>query len=150
MRKIGFFLILLVLFSCATNPHATAVKIYMTQQNFGKMLKEAKTWVEGEPNNPEAYLWLSRAYTLNKDYINAVNNLFIAIDKGLTKNLEDIDRTTLFNGGITAGQNKNFDLAIKCFQKLKELEHTNPRVYMNLAAFYQNKGEKDKAKAVLE
>jgi len=150
MKKASFFAIMIIFFACATNPHATSVKIYLQQQNFGKMLEEANKWAQEEPNNPEAYIWVSRAYTLNRNYIEGAKNLFKALEMGYTKPLEDIDKTTLFNAGVIAGQEKDYDFAIKCLFKSKELEPENSKVYMNLAAFYQAKGETQKAIEILE
>ncbi len=140
----------LLFFSCVSNPHSTSVKIYMQQENFVKMLEEAEKWAKEEPNNPEPYLWISRGYTLSNKYIEGANYLFKSLDMGLNKQLEDIDKTTLFNAGIISGQEKDYDFAIKCFNKLREIEPQNPKVYMNLAAFYQGKGESQKAKEILE
>ncbi len=150
MKKAVFWATMIILSGCATNPHATSVKIYLQQQNFVNMLEEAKKWVQEEPNNSEAYIWLSRAYTYNRDYIEGAKSLIKALEMGYKKPLEDIDKTTLFNAGITAGQEKNYDFAIECLLKLKEIESDNPNVYMNLAAFYQLKGENEKAKEILE
>jgi tetratricopeptide (TPR) repeat protein len=150
MKKALFFVIMITFFACATNPHATSVKIYMQQQNFAKMLEEAQKWTKDEPNNPEAYIWVSRAYTLNRNYIKGAEHLFKALELGYQKPLGDIDKTTLFNAGVTAGQNKDYDFAIKCLLKSKELEPENSKVYMNLAAFYQAKGESKKAREILE
>lgn len=149
MKKI-FLSIFILLSACVSNPHSTSVKIYMQQENFTKMIEEAEKWAKEEPNNPEPYLWISRAYTYTGKYIEGVNYLFKSLDMGLKKPLEEVDKTTLFNAGIISSQEKDYDFAIKCFNKLKEIEPQNPKVYMNLAAFYQGKGESQKAKEILE
>ncbi|MEN3044071.1 MAG: tetratricopeptide repeat protein [Candidatus Hydrothermales bacterium] len=150
MKKSLGFLISIIFFYCAANPHSTAVKIYMQQQNFEKMIEEAEKWAKSEPKNPEPYLWISRAYTLTNKYVEGANYLFKSFDMGLKKKLEDIDKTTLFNAGIVANQEKNYDFAIKCFEKLKEIEPDSPKIYINLAAFYQSKGDAKRAKETLE
>ena len=149
MKKF-FLTIPLLSFACVSNPHSTSVKIYMQQENFAKMIEEAEKWAKEEPNNPEPYLWISRAYTYTGKYIEGANYLFKSLNMGLKKPLEDVDKTTLFNAGIISGQEKDYDFAIKCFNKLKEVEPQNPKVYMSLAAFYQGKGESQKAKEILE
>ncbi|MEO0284595.1 MAG: tetratricopeptide repeat protein [candidate division WOR-3 bacterium] len=149
MKKL-FITISLLFFSCVSNPHSTSVKIYMQQENFTKMIEEAEKWAKEEPNNPEPYLWISRGYTYMNKYKEGANYLFKSLDMGLKKPLEEVDKTTLFNAGIISGQEKDYDFAIKCFNKLKEIEPQNPKVYMNLAAFYQGKGETQKAKEILE
>lgn len=122
----------------------------MQQQNFEKVIEEAEKWAKSEPKNPEPYLWISRAYTLTNRYIEGAQYLLKSIDMGLKKKLEKIDKTTLFNGGIVANQEKNYDFAIRCFEKLREVEPDSPKVYINLAAFYQSKGDAKRAKEVLE
>jgi len=57
--------------SCATSPHRTSIKIYLQQNNKAKVLSEAKAWVQEDPNNAEAYMWLGFAYAINQDYITA-------------------------------------------------------------------------------
>ncbi len=71
MKKWTVLLAFGFILSCATSPHRTSIKIYLQQNNKAKVLSEAKAWVQEEPNNAEAYMWLGFAYAINQDYITA-------------------------------------------------------------------------------
>jgi len=143
---------------CATSPHATSVKIYLQQNNKPKLLKEAKAWVETEPQNPKAYMWLALAYAINGDYLQASETFQKAFQMDST--LRDPQRiaqvykiaggtafnvdgilTTLRNASVQAAKAGNLDQALSFLDTGIWLNPQEPKMYLLKASLLRKKGD---------
>ncbi len=155
MRKYILSAIAIIfLVSCATSPHKSSVKIYIQQGNFKKAVKEGKLWVKDEPQNPEAYLWLARAYIGSRDYTDAAENLEkvykLDTQKKFVSRFGQTEYLTFFNAGITAYKNNNLDKAIEYLQYAIKINPKDPKAYLSLSSIYQKAGKSDKAREALK
>lgn len=148
----------LVVAGCATSPHATAVKIYLQQNNKPKLLKEAKAWVESEPQNPKAYMWLALAYAINGEYIQSAETYQKAFQMDTT--LRDPQRiaqvyktaggpamgvegilTTLRNAAVMAAKQGKVDKALSYLDTGIWLSPTEGKLYLLKASLLKKKGD---------
>ncbi len=143
---------------CATSPHATSVKIYLQQNNKPKLLKEAKAWVETEPQNPKAYMWLALAYAINSDYIEASKTFQKAfqmdstlrdsariaqvykIAGGTAFNVDGI-LTTLRNAAVQSAKEGNLDQALSFLDTAIWLKPAEAKLYLLKASLLRKKGD---------
>jgi len=157
MLMVAFFVLGFV--GCATSPHATAVKIYLQQNNKPKLLKEAKAWVETEPQNPKAYMWLALAYAINSDYIEASKTFQKAFQMDST--LRDPQRiaqvykiaggtafnvdgilTTLRNAAVQSAKQGDLEQALSFLDTGIWLKPEEPKLYLLKASLLRKKGDK--------
>ena len=146
------------LVGCATSPHATSVKIYLQQNNKPKLLKEAKAWVETEPQNTKALMWLALAYAVNGDYLQASKTFQEAFQMDST--LRDPQRiaqvykiaggtafsvdgilTTLRNAAVQAAKAGQVDEAISFLDTGLWLNPKEPKLYLLKASLLRKKGD---------
>ena len=140
--------------SCATSPHKSSVKIYIQQNNFKKAVKEGQLWVKDEPQNPEAYLWLARAYIGIKDYEKAAENLEkvfkLDTQKKYVSKFSQTEYLTFFNAGIKAYKEGKYDKAIEYLNYAIKINPKDPKAYLSLSSIYQKAGKSDKARESLK
>ncbi|MDY6786868.1 MAG: tetratricopeptide repeat protein [candidate division WOR-3 bacterium] len=76
-------LTVIVIAGC-TNQFISSGIIYMQQNETDKALEQFQLAVENEPNNPEAYMWLGRAYADKGEYEKAAENVVKALEADTT------------------------------------------------------------------
>lgn len=149
MKKIlSIGLLATIITGCASTPHKTSVKIYIQQRNWAKALKEGQAWVKEDPNNPEAYYWLSMAYTGMQKYQDAADNLIKAIDLDKQGVLKDKIGKNEINILLTAGKNtynQNKDKSLKYFEYALKLAPKNKAALLSVATIYIQEGKLDTA-----
>ncbi len=142
------------LVSCATSPHKSSVKIYIQQNNYKKAVREGQLWVKDEPQNPEAYLWLARAYIGTRDYTKAADNFEkvyqLDKEKKFVSQFGQTEYLTFFNAGITAYKNNNLDKAIEYLNYAIKINPRDPKAYLSLSSIYQKAGKSEKSKEALK
>ncbi len=129
---------------CAKSPHSSSVKIYIQQHQIDKAIREGKAWIQDEPQNPEAHYWLSRAYTLNKEYIKAaaeLDTVFMLDKEGkITSKLGEPEKVVYQNAGIQI-KDKDKDQAIHYFKQALKIDPKDTKLLLTVAALYGMKGD---------
>ncbi|MEO0232571.1 MAG: hypothetical protein ABIM49_03055 [candidate division WOR-3 bacterium] len=151
MKKYIYIIGSIILIGCAgTNPYLRQAKIYYSQKNFETLKNMCEEWTEKEPNNPESYLWLGRAYAFLNKFIESAKNF----EKGLnlakekTKYLKEFQEipTTYYNAGIIYAQHDSIDKAINYLSLSYSLDTTNAQALLNIGSLYQRKNDDENAK----
>ncbi len=108
-----FALLIITIAGCNSQFISSGI-IYMQQNDMDKAIQQFQLAIENEPNNPQAYLWLGKAYGEKKDYEKASSYFIQALEKDTTskvldemKNNYEFFWAILFNAGI--GFRKNND-----------------------------------------
>lgn len=164
-RLLPIFLVLLL--SCATNPHRSAVRIYLQQHNAEKAVQEGIKWVKTSPQDPQAYLWLGVAYATAKDYEKAGENFHKAFTMDSTLYDTIKLRKTLSIGGVLMFSNEaivttlqnsaslkskagKYEEALRHFDTALKLDPSNSNLYLLKAGVYEKEGKEDLALKTLE
>lgn len=152
LLKTGFFFILI---ACAgTNPYVRQAKIYHSQRNFQALEKMCEEWIQKEPENPEAYLWLGRSYTFMNKFIEAAGSF----EKGLSltqdkaKYLKEFTEipTTYYNAGVLHAKQDSIERAIKYFNLSYSLDSTKTEALLYVSSLYQKKNDQENARKYIE
>ena len=134
-NKVAFlfsFTLALVLFGCQSQ-YMTAGKVYLGQKppNYVAAIKQFKMATEAEPNNPETFVWLGKAYAGKKQYEEACKQTEKAI-KVDAKELDALKKDTKFNywaifynGGLKHVQNKEFEQGVKRLKRSLDFDAKN-------------------------
>jgi|GEM_PF-1145673 len=113
--KISFSVIFfIILLTGCNNQYMSSGIIYMQQSDFDKAIIQFKEAIKVEPNNPQAYLWLGKAYGSKSEFDLAAENFLIAVEKDTTKQVlkemkENVEFywPVLFNAGTGFLRNKD-------------------------------------------
>lgn len=146
----------LVLGGCGQNPHLSGGRLYLSQKNFEKAVRELEIAVEQEPENGFAHLNLAMAYGEIGETKKAGEEFDKALELNpkLSKDVETNRRhywVEHFNEGVRLSQEeKNFEEAAKEFEKAIELDPRDVRAYSNLGFSLTQLGEHEKALALFE
>lgn len=146
--KIGLFIILV---ACAgTNPYIRQAKIYHSQRNFQALKSMCEEWIQDEPANPYAYLWLGRAYAFMNKFIESANNfkkgLSLAQDKSMYLKEFDEIPTTYYNAGVLYANKDSVDNAIEYFGLSYSLDSTKVEALLYISSLYQKKNDTENAR----
>jgi len=142
-------LLILALFGCQSQ-YMTAGKVYYDQSppNYDAAIEQFKLAIQAEPQNPETYLWLGKAYAGKKQYEEACKQTEKAIsvepniiDK-LKKDTQFNYWAIFYNGALKHMQKKEYELAAKTIKRSLDFENKNVQS-LNLLAFCYEKLEKD-------
>jgi tetratricopeptide (TPR) repeat protein len=168
MRKFyALYGVFFIIISCASNPHQASVKIYLRQGEPDKAVEQALKWIEVEPENPKAYLWLGAAYVGLKDYIKASESFIKAFELDSTyRDTVKLSKTfvisgaklfsskgvitTLTNAGsLSSKEGKNED-AIHFFNEALKLSPGDAQIYLLLSGVYQKLDNPEKVRETLK
>ncbi len=128
----------------------TAGKVYYGQSppNYDAAIEQFKLAVQAEPQNPETYLWLGKAYAGKKQYEEACKQTEKAISVD-PKTIDKLKNDNLFNywaifynGALKHMQNKEYELAAKRSERSLDFDGKNTQS-LNLLAYCFEKLEKN-------
>lgn len=167
MRRIILVAVAFFILSCAANPHKASVKIYLQQKQPEKAVEEGKKWVQDEPDNPDARMWLALAYVNTKDYVKAAD-VFIEgfnldstyLDTAKLNKIFSISGThmfsskgvitTLINAASLEAKKERLENSLKYLNYALKLNPKNAKVYLLLSGVYQKLNKPEKVKETLE
>ncbi len=139
MRSVAVVLtVMLILAGCASQ-EMTSGKIYMQQENWDKAVEFFSAEVEKSPSNPEAYMWLARAYTQKKEYELAAENFSEArrLDPEIVEPDEKTFVWSVYNAaGEKAANREDYPSAIAYFNNSAKLQPDSAVTYTFLAYAY--------------
>ncbi len=142
--------ILLIFLGCQSQ-FMTAGKIYIDQENYDVAIEQFKKAVEAEPQNPETYIWLGKAYAYKKLYEEACKQT----EKGLLLDSKKIDElkndasfdywAVFFNAGMKHVNNKDFKSALKRIERSLDFEPKSAKSLNYLAYCFEKLDRDDDA-----
>ncbi|MFO8061389.1 MAG: tetratricopeptide repeat protein [bacterium] len=111
---IAAVILTVIIIAGCTSQFISSGIIYMQQNETDKALEQFQLAVKNEPNNPEAYMWLGRAYSDKGEYEKAADNLVKALEVDTTgKTLETMRDdyglywAILYNAGLSFTKNED-------------------------------------------
>ncbi|MBI4722485.1 MAG: tetratricopeptide repeat protein [Candidatus Stahlbacteria bacterium] len=138
MRKY-FLLICLFILGCESQ-YRTAGKVYIQQEEYDKAAEQFNLQLKQTPNDPDAWWWLGMAYTYQKKYEDACQCMDkvaeIAPEKQELKKQIPFLWSLYYSAGISAYQEKSWELAKNRFTQATRLEPDSFQTYMNLGLVY--------------
>ncbi|MEO0229976.1 MAG: tetratricopeptide repeat protein [candidate division WOR-3 bacterium] len=147
-----FFLIglIFIFLACASTPHKSSGIIYMQQGLYNKAVIEFQGWVNENPNNPEAHLWLGRAYIGTREYIKAAEEFARAYeldaDSGkYAKEFGENEINTLLTAGKTLFQQGDDKNALRYFEYVSRINPKDERAYLAIAIIKSKQGNTEEA-----
>uniref|UniRef100_A0A7V3ZYM3 Tetratricopeptide repeat protein n=1 Tax=candidate division WOR-3 bacterium TaxID=2052148 RepID=A0A7V3ZYM3_UNCW3 len=150
MRKVFLLGLFFFFTACATTPHKSSGIIYMQQGLYNKAVTEFQAWVAENPNNPEAHIWLGRAYIGTRDYIKAAEEFIKAyeLDADSGKYLKEFGENeinTILTAGKTLFQQGDDSKALKYFTYVTKINPKDERAYLAIAVIYNKQGNLEEA-----
>lgn len=150
MKKVLAVAGLIIFAACATTPHKSSGLIYMQQGLYNKARVEFQAWVQENPANPEAHIWLGRAYIGERDYLKAADEFVKAYeldaDSGKYKSeFGENEINTLLTAGKTLFQQGDDEGALKFFNYTIKLNPKDERAYLAIAIIENKQGKYDDA-----
>ncbi|MEO0234155.1 MAG: tetratricopeptide repeat protein [candidate division WOR-3 bacterium] len=104
----------IILMAGCNNQYMSSGIIYMQQNDFDKAIIQFNEAIKLEPNNPQAYLWMGKAYGSKSDFDKASEYFIIALEKDTTGQVlkemkENVEFywPVLFNAGTGFLRNKD-------------------------------------------
>ncbi len=144
---VGIAVLLVVLVGCQ-NQYITGGKLYLQQNNPEKAVEQFKKAIEMEPDNVDGYLWLGKAYTLQKKYKDASYAFLEAINKGAKSKMEAEDPifywTIFLDAGIEAFNEGKYDSSIVWFEMALEFNPDSASTYRFIGVSYAKMGDEEK------
>jgi tetratricopeptide (TPR) repeat protein len=148
-------LILFVLIGCQSQ-YMTAGKVYLQQQppNYDAAIEQFKKATEAEPQNPETYIWLGKAYAFKKQFEEACKQTekALKIAPGVIDKLKkdtDLNYWAVYeNAGMEYIKNKDFENGLKRFDRALDFEPKKVQTMNYIAYCYESLDKKDKAEEV--
>lgn len=114
-------------------------------KNVDAKISAYQTLLKYNPNKPQVYLNLGRAYGREK---NDLRQSIYYLEKG--KELAPANVDILTNLGTAYGLQKNYNKAIEVLEKASEIKPTVAKIYIDLGLSYFNSGRFDAAKAAFD
>ncbi|HAF07592.1 MAG: tetratricopeptide repeat protein [bacterium] len=162
-KFLSLFLIvamIVILFVGCNNQYMSSGIIYMQQNDFDKAIVQFNEAIKLEPNNPQAYLWMGKAYGSKSEFDKAAEYFLIALEKDTTKQVlkemkENVEFywPVLFNAGTGFLRNKdgkeNKEKYEKYLLMAEEVKDTSIN-YDYLVLLYAENGDEDNMKKTIE
>ncbi|MGB9824536.1 MAG: tetratricopeptide repeat protein [Candidatus Hydrothermia bacterium] len=150
MKRLYILGLFFIFMACATTPHKSSGIIYMQQGLYQKAVVEFQGWVNENPNNAEAHLWLGRAYIGVRDYIKAAEEFAKAYeldaDSGkLAKEFGENEVNTLLTAGKTLFQQGDDKGALRYFEYALKINPRDERPFIAIAIIKSKQGQHEEA-----
>jgi lipoprotein NlpI len=132
------------------SPALTGAKVYIQQQDWDNAREQLEIAVQQEPGNAEAHYLLGRAYGEQGDYEAMVRAFQTSLEiserwKADIESVRDEKWVVVFNRGVQAGREENFQKAAEEFEIATIIDPENPDAFNNLGFAYTSLDRLDQA-----